>query len=67
MNKECFFLKNNIKYVDYRDVQLLIKFVDSHGKIVPRKRSGLSAKYQRKVQNAIKRARYMALMPYIKR
>lgn len=64
--KQCFFLANNIRYVDYRDVHILFRFVDDHGKVMPRKKTGLSSPYQRKVEQAIKRARYMALMPYIK-
>ena len=65
--KTCYFTKNNIKHVDYRDVHLLSNFINPHGKILSRKRSGLCAKYQRRVKKAIKNARYMALMPYIKK
>lgn len=62
----CYFTKHDIKHIDYRDVHLLSKFINAHGKIMPRKRTGLSAKCQRKLEKAIKNARYMALMPYIK-
>ena len=63
----CYFTKHRIEHVDYRDVHLLSRFIDPYGKLLPRRRSGLCAKYQRKVKKAIKSARYMALMPYIKK
>lgn len=63
----CYFTKHDIQHVDYRDVHLLDRFVNQYGKILSRRRSGLCAKYQRKVKKAIKNARYMALMPYIKK
>ncbi|MCY4577008.1 MAG: 30S ribosomal protein S18 [Candidatus Kaiserbacteria bacterium] len=65
-NQQCYFTKHNIPHVDYRDVHLLEQFVNPHGKVLSRRRSGLCAKYQRKVKRAIKQARYMALMPYVK-
>ena len=58
------FLPKDIKYVDYKDTELLGKFVNNHGKIIPAAISGLSAHQQRVVSRAIKRARQMALMPY---
>lgn len=64
---ECFFNKNNIKHIDYKDTELLSKFINPHGRILARKYTGVSAKNQRKLALAIKRARYMALMPYISR
>ena len=64
--KTCYFTKHNIVYVDYRDTHLLNKFINPHGKILSRRRTGLCAKYHRKVAKAIKNARYMALLPYIK-
>ena len=66
-NQQCYFTKHNISHVDYRDVHLLERFINPHGKVLPRRRSGLCARYQRKVKKAIKNARYMALMPYIKK
>ncbi len=51
--------------IDYKDVETLKKFINPHGKILPRRRSGLSAPNQRALSEAIKRARFMALMPYI--
>lgn len=65
-NKNCYFLSKGISYVDFRDTDLLQKFIDPHGRILNRKKTGLSTKYQRKVTNAIKKARFMALMPYVK-
>lgn len=64
--KVCYFKKNNIKHIDYKDVELLSKFVTSHGKIASRRMTGTSAKYQRELAVAIKRARFMALLPYFK-
>jgi len=62
--KYCRFKKNGIKYVDYKDPDFLIKFVNEQGKILPRRLTGTSAKYQRKVAKAIKRARHLALLPF---
>lgn len=53
--------------VDYKDTKTLKRFVSEDGKILPRRRSGLSAKNQRKITTAIKRARHMALLPYATR
>lgn len=63
--KYCRFKKNGIKYVDYKDPNFLLKFVNEQGKILPRRITGTSAKYQRKVTTAIKRARHIALLPYV--
>lgn len=63
--KVCYFTKNKIKYIDYKDVDLLKKFVTSSGRISPRRITGTSAKYQRQLAKAVKNARYMALLPYI--
>jgi len=63
--KYCRFKKNGIKYVDYKDPEFLKKFLNEQGKILPRRITGTSLKYQRKVGNAIKRARQIALLPYV--
>ena len=63
--KVCYFTKNNITYIDYKDVELLKKFISPNGKIMPRRVTGTSAKYQRQLAVAIKRARQMALLPYV--
>ena len=63
--KVCYFKKNNITYIDYKDTELLKKFISANGKIIPRRVTGTSAKYQRMLAVAIKRAREMALLPYV--
>jgi len=63
--KYCRFRKNGIKYIDYKDANFLLKFVNEQGKVLPRRLTGTSLKYQRKVGQAIKRARHLALMPYV--
>ena len=64
-NKYCRFKKSGIKYIDYKDPDFLMKFVNEQGKILPRRLTGTSLKYQRKVSVAVKRARHLALMPYV--
>ncbi len=66
-DKQCYFSQNNIKYIDYKDVELLKKFLNPHGRIQAGKRTGVSAKYQRQLATAVKRARYMGLLPYVVR
>ena len=63
--KYCRFKKSGIKYIDYKDPNFLLKFVNEQGKILPRRLTGTSLKYQRKVSQAVKRARHIALMPYV--
>lgn len=63
--KVCYFKKNNITSIDYKDIELLKRFISSNGKIIPRRVTGTSAKYQRPLAAAIKRARQMALLPYV--
>ncbi|RYL94162.1 30S ribosomal protein S18 [Sporolactobacillus sp. THM19-2] len=62
--KVCYFTVNHITYIDYKDVDLLRRFISERGKILPRRVTGTSAKYQRQLTRAIKRARQMALLPY---
>ena len=57
---------NHIEYIDYKDIELLKRFISERGKILPRRVTGTSAKYQRMLTTAIKRARHMALLPYVK-
>jgi len=64
-SKSCFYCTNNKMVVDYKDINNLKKFVSSYMKIAPRRRSGLCAKHQRQVSNAIKRARQASLMAFI--
>ena len=63
--KVCRFTQNNIKYIDYKDVKLLQKYTTEQGKIIPKRITGTSSKYQRQLSLAIKRARHMALLPYV--
>ena len=63
--KVCYFTKNKITHIDYKDVELLKKFISPSGKIAPRRLTGTCAKSQRQLARAIKNARYMALLPYI--
>jgi small subunit ribosomal protein S18 len=63
--KYCRFKKSGIKFIDYKDANFLLKLVNEQGKILPRRLTGTSAKYQNKVSQAIKRARHIALMPYV--
>lgn len=63
--KYCRFKKNGIRYIDYKDPEYLLKFINEQGKILPRRWTGNSLKYQRKVATAIKRARHLSLLPYI--
>lgn len=63
--KYCRFKKNGIKYIDYKDPEYLLTFINEQGKILPRRLTGNSLKYQRKVAQAIKRARHLSLLPYV--
>ncbi len=62
--KVCYFTVNKIQHIDYKDLDLLRKFISERGKILPRRVTGTKAKYQRMLTVAIKRARQMALLPY---
>ena len=63
--KYCRFKKFGIKHIDYKDREFLDNFVNEQGKILPRRITGNSLKYQRKVSSAIKKARHLAFMPYL--
>ncbi|MFZ5553797.1 MAG: 30S ribosomal protein S18 [Bacteroidota bacterium] len=63
--KYCRFKKAGIKYIDYKDPNFLLKFVNEQGKILPRRVTGTSLKFQRKVSQAVKRARHIAVLPYV--
>ena len=63
--KYCRFKKSGIKYIDYKDPNFLLKFVNEQGKLLPRRLTGNSLKFQRKVAQAVKRARHIAIMPYV--
>ena len=63
--KVDFIAANHIEYVDYKDTELLERFISERGKILPRRVTGTSSKNQRKVTTAIKRARIMGLLPFV--
>ena len=63
--KYCRFKKSGIKYIDYKDADFLMKFLNEQGKILPRRLTGTSLKFQRKVSQAVKRARHIAVLPYV--
>ena len=63
--KYCRFKKYGIKHIDYKDPDFLLGFINEQGKILPRRITGNSLKYQRKVATAIKRSRHLAMLPYV--
>ena len=63
--KYCRFRKSRIRYIDYKDPEFLKKFLNEQGKILPRRLTGTSLKFQRKVAVAIKRSRHLAMLPYV--
>ena len=63
--KQDYFSANNIKYIDYKDLEILSKFINQNGKIVNHKRSGVTLKNQRKLATAIKNARFLGLLPFV--
>jgi len=62
--KVCFITKNKITYIDYKDIELLTKFMGTNNKILPARTTGTNPKYQRLIAVAIKRAQIMGLLPY---
>ncbi len=67
MKKQDYFKQNSINFIDYKDTEILVKFLNPHARILSRKKTGLTAGNQRELANAIKRARFMALLPYVSR
>jgi len=69
LNKDryCYFCVNTAKDIDYKQWQILQRFTSSYGKIVPRRKSGVCHKHQRKLATAIKQSRFMALLPFTAR
>lgn len=65
--KQDYFSANNIKFIDYKDIEILKKFINPNGKIISHKRTGITSKNQRALANAIKRARFMGLLPFVAR
>lgn len=63
--KNDYFNSNNIQFIDYKDVETLKRFLNPNGRILSRRRTGLTAKNQRSFAEAVKRARFMALLPFV--
>ena len=63
--KFCRFTAENVKEIDYKDLNTLRQYVTENGKIVPSRITGTKARYQRQLATAIKRARFLALLPYV--
>lgn len=64
---KCYFTQNHIQYIDYKDSELLKKFINPHGRILSKKKTGTTSKNQRKLALAIKRARFMGILPFVSR
>ncbi len=64
--KTCPFCETRVRFLDYKDDRTLGRFITDHGKILPSRLSGVCARHQRQLAVAVKRARYLALIPYIK-
>jgi small subunit ribosomal protein S18 len=65
--KQNFLSQNKVTYIDYKDIDVVKKFVNPHGRLIARKRTGVSANHQRQLANALKRARFLGLMPFVVR
>ena len=63
--KYCRFKRSGIRFIDYKDPNFLLKFINEQGKILPRRITGTSQKFQKKVAQAVKRARHLSLLPYV--
>jgi small subunit ribosomal protein S18 len=63
--KTCYFTENKFEFIDYKDERTLRRFLSERGKIIPRRISGTTSKYQRMLAQAIKRARHMAILPFV--
>jgi small subunit ribosomal protein S18 len=64
---QCFFCSQNLNDVDYKEVDLLKRFISSQAKVIDPQHTGICAKHQRKLAQAVKRARFMALLPYVRK
>ena len=63
--KYCRFKKFGLKHIDYKDADFLIQFINEQGKLLPRRLTGNSLKYQRRVASSVKRARHLAILPFV--
>jgi len=66
-NKQCYFTENHIDNIDYKDTEILKKFLNPNGRMMSRKRTGICAAMQRQFAEAVKRARFMGLLPFVAR
>ncbi|MFZ2303712.1 MAG: 30S ribosomal protein S18 [Minisyncoccia bacterium] len=64
-NTQCYFTTNNVKLIDYKDVDILKKFLNPHARMIGGERTGVCSKHQRQLASAIKRSRFMALLPFV--
>jgi len=67
MRKQCFFCSQNLKDIDYKDVELLRRFISGQAKIINPKHTGTCARHQRLLASAIKRGRFMGLLPFVRK
>jgi small subunit ribosomal protein S18 len=67
MAKQDYFSQHGIRYIDYKDTELLKKFINPHARVMPKRKTSINSKNHRKLDQAIKRARFMGLLPYISR
>lgn len=65
--KQNILSQNKVTYIDYKDVELIKKFLNPHGRLMARKRTGISSKHQRQLAEALKRSRFMGLLPFVVR
>ncbi|MBI4692265.1 MAG: 30S ribosomal protein S18 [Candidatus Terrybacteria bacterium] len=65
--RQCYFCTNNIKEIDYKETEILKKFLDSYARILKKDETGVCAKHQRKLSHAVKNSRIMALLPFVSR
>lgn len=65
--KHCYFCVNSIREIDYKNIELLRRFISTYERILPKRKKGTCSKHQRKLAKAIKRARIMALLPFVKK
>ncbi|NGX45792.1 MAG: 30S ribosomal protein S18 [Chlamydiae bacterium] len=63
--KTCPFIAAGVRHIDYKDIDTLSQFITEKGKIIPRRITGVSARYQKMLSKAVKQARYMALLPFV--
>jgi small subunit ribosomal protein S18 len=65
--KQNILTQHNVNYIDYKDIELIKKFLNPHGRLIARKRTGVSSKHQRQLAAALKRARFIGLLPFVVR